>query len=376
MTQTKTKANDPVEKAFLEQDETRLTSQVEVQTTNGYKEDKDRPDQTYWSLVKRQYKKNKVAVVALYVVVFLIITAIFADFLANNKPIYCSYKGTTYFPVIKEYLVGLGLSKWDTEFLNVDWKTLEFESSVWPPVKFYFSDVDLFNSMTGPSTQTGHLLGTDGIGRDVLSGLIHGSRISLSVGFIAAGIAIFIGVLLGSIAGFYGGKVDIIIMRFIEIMKLFPAFFLIITIVALYGSSIFYVMLAIGLTSWTVNATLTRGEVLKVRNMDYVSAATSVGLTNARIIFRHVLPNALAPVLVAGAFEIAGAILVEASLSFLGFGVKATTVTWGSLLNEARGATTAWWLAIFPGFMIFISIVTYNLVGEGLRDALDPRLRD
>jgi peptide/nickel transport system permease protein len=159
-------------------------------------------------------------------------------------------------------------------------------------------------------------------------------------------------------------------------MKLFPAFFLIITIVALYGSSIWFVMLAIGLTSWTVNATLTRGEVLKVRNMDYISAATSVGLTNMRIIFRHVLPNALAPVLVAGAFEIAGAILTEAGLSFLGFGVKATTVTWGSLLNEARGATTAWWLAIFPGFMIFISIVTYNLVGEGLRDALDPRLRD
>lgn len=376
MNETKTKANDPVEKAFLEQDETKLTSQVEVQTTNGYKEDKDRPDQTYWSLVKKQYKKNKIAVIALYVVVFLILIAIFADFLANNKPIYCSFKGTTYFPIIKEYLVDLGISKWDTELLNVDWKGLELESAVWPPVKFYFSDVDLYNSMTGPSTETGHLLGTDGIGRDVLSGLVHGSRISLSVGFIAAGIAIFIGVLLGSIAGFYGGKVDIIIMRFIEIMKLFPAFFLIITIVALYGSSIFYVMLAIGLTSWTVNATLTRGEVLKVRNMDYVSAATSVGLTNARIIFRHVLPNALAPVLVAGAFEIAGAILIEASLSFLGFGVKATTVTWGSLLNEARGATTAWWLAIFPGFMIFISIVTYNLVGEGLRDALDPRLRD
>ncbi|MCI0450089.1 MAG: hypothetical protein L0Y79_09975, partial [Chlorobi bacterium] len=241
MSETKTKANDPVEKTFLEQDETKLTSQVEVQTTNGYKEDKDRPDQTYWSLVKKQYKKNKIAVIALYVVVFLILVAIFADFLSNNKPIYCSYKGTTYFPIIKEYLVDLGISKWDTELLNVDWKGLELESAVWPPVKFYFSDVDLYNSMTGPSTETGHLLGTDGIGRDVLSGLVHGSRISLSVGFIAAGIAIFIGVLLGSIAGFYGGKVDIIIMRFIEIMKLFPAFFLIITIVALYGSSIFYV---------------------------------------------------------------------------------------------------------------------------------------
>ena len=343
---------------------------------NGAPVDTSRPDQTYWSLVKKQYKKNKLAIVALYLVIFLVLLALLADVLANNKPIVCTYKGTIYAPVFKQFLVDLGISKWTPELLNADWKTLEYDFSIWPPVKFYFSDVDLFNNMTGPSVENGHYLGTDGIGRDVLSGLIHGSRISLSVGFVAAGIAMFIGLILGSIAGFYGGKVDIIIMRFVEIMKLFPSFFLIITIVALYGSSIWYVMLAIGLTAWTVNATLTRGEVLKVRNMDYISAATSLGLTNSRIIFRHVLPNAIAPVLIAGAFEIAGAILTEAGLSFLGFGVKATTVTWGSLLNEARGATSAWWLAIFPGFMIFLTVVAYNLVGEGLRDALDPRLRD
>lgn len=332
--------------------------------------------QSYWSLVKHQYKKNKVAVVAIYVVIFLALMAIFADFLANNMPIYAKYNGTVYFPVIKEYLVGLGLSRWDTDLLNVDWKTIDLESSVWPPVKFYPSDVDLMNNLIGPSAETGHFLGTDAIGRDVLSGLIHGSRISLSVGFVAAGIAVLIGVLLGALAGFYGGNVDIAIMRFIEIMTLFPVFFLVITIVALYGSSIWFIMIAIGITGWTGNAKLTRGEVLKARNMDYVSAATALGLKNMRIILRHVLPNALAPVLVAGAFEIAGAILTEAALSFLGFGVKATTVTWGSVLSEARGATSSWWLAVFPGFMIFITIVAYNLVGEGLRDALDPRLRD
>lgn len=357
-----------------------LLADIAVSATSGgitgEKVESDRPDQTYWSLVKKQYKKNKLGIIALYVVYFLVLVALLADFLANNKPIVCKYKGTYYAPVLKQYAVDLGVSKWETELLNVDWKTLEYDFEIWPPIKFYFSDVDLFNNMALPSISSGHFLGTDGIGRDVLAGLVHGSRISLSVGFIAAGISLFIGVILGSIAGFYGGKVDIIIMRFVEIMQLFPAFFLIITIVALYGSSIWYVMLAIGLTSWTINAKFTRGEVLKVRNMDYVSAATSLGLSNTRIIFRHVLPNALAPVLVAGAFEIAGAILVEAGLSFLGFGVKATTVTWGSLLNEARGATSAWWLAIFPGFMIFITIVAYNLVGEGLRDALDPRLRD
>jgi peptide/nickel transport system permease protein len=332
--------------------------------------------QSYWSLVKHQYRKNKMAVVAFYVVIILIAVALLADFLANNKPIYAKYKGEIYFPIVKEYLVKIGLSKWETEFLNVDWKTLPLESSVWPPVKFYYSDVDLFNNLAGPSVENGHYLGTDQIGRDVLSGLIHGSRISLSVGFVAAGISVLIGIILGAIAGFYGGNIDIIIMRFIEIMTLFPSFFLIITIVALYGSSIWFIMIAIGLTTWTGNARLTRGEVLKTRNMDYIAAATSLGLKNRRIIFRHVLPNSLAPVLVSGAFEIAGAILVEAGLSFLGFGVAATTVTWGSVLSEARGATSSWWLAIFPGFMIFLTIVAYNLVGEGLRDALDPRLRD
>jgi peptide/nickel transport system permease protein len=332
--------------------------------------------QSYWSLVKHQYKKNKTAVAAVYVVAFLVFMAAFADFLANNIPILAKHNGTIYFPVIKQYLVSLGLSKWDADLLNVDWKTLDLESAVWPPVRYYPSDVDLFNNLTGPSTETGHFLGTDAIGRDVLSGLIHGSRISLSVGFVAAGIAVLIGVLLGAIAGFYGGNVDLLIMRFIEIMTLFPVFFLVITIVALYGSSIWFIMIAIGITTWTGNAKLTRGEVLKVRNMDYISAATALGLKNRRIILRHVLPNALAPVLVAGAFEIAGAILTEAALSFLGFGVKATTVTWGSVLSEARGATSSWWLAVFPGFMIFITIVAYNLVGEGLRDALDPRLRD
>jgi peptide/nickel transport system permease protein len=337
---------------------------------------KRRVDQTYWSLVKHQYRKNKLAVAAMYVVAFLVLMALTADFIANDKPLYCSYKGNSYFPVFKEYAVALGIAKWESEFLNIDWKTLEFETAVWPPIRYSPTGVDLFNNSAPPSTSTGHYLGTDAIGRDVLAGLIHGSRVSLSVGFIAAGIAILIGVIMGSFAGYYGGKVDLSIMRFVEIMQLFPSFFLIITIVALYGSSIWYIMLAIGLTSWTGDTKLVRGEILKVRNMDYVQAAVSLGLSNVRIIFRHVLPNAIAPVLVSASFQIAGAILTEAGLSFLGFGVAATKVTWGSVLSEARGATSSWWLAVFPGFMIFLTVVAYNLVGEGLRDALDPRLRD
>ncbi|MBP9096256.1 MAG: ABC transporter permease [Ignavibacteria bacterium] len=336
--------------------------------------------ESYWSFVKHQFKKNKPAVVSLYLVILFVFVAVFADFLAYQKPIYTSYNGETYFPIFKDYAVSMGISKWNPpELINIDWKKLEDQGklgwTLWPLVTAYGpNEIDLSNTLAKPSGS--HYLGTDPIGRDLLSGLIHGSRISLSVGFVAAGIAVLIGVLLGSLAGFYGGTTDILIMRFVEIMTNMPTFFLIIVIVAIYGSSIWYVMAAIGLTGWTTDAKLIRGEILKVRNMEYVVAANSVGLPNMRILFRHILPNAIAPVLVSGAFAVASAILIEASLSFLGFGVKATTVTWGSLINLAREASNAWWLAIFPGLMIFISVVAYNLIGEGLRDALDPRLRD
>lgn len=336
--------------------------------------------ESYWSFVKHQFKKNKPAVISLYLVILFVFVAVFADFLAYQKPIYTSYNGQTYFPIFKDYAVSMGISKWDPpELINIDWKKLEDQGklgwTLWPFVTAYGpNEIDLSNTLAKPSGS--HYLGTDPIGRDLLSGLIHGSRISLSVGFVAAGIAVLIGVLLGSLAGFYGGTTDILIMRFVEIMTNMPTFFLIIVIVAIYGSSIWYVMAAIGLTGWTTDAKLIRGEILKVRNMEYVVAANSVGLPNMRILFRHILPNAIAPVLVSGAFAVASAILIEASLSFLGFGVKATTVTWGSLINLAREASNAWWLAIFPGLMIFISVVAYNLIGEGLRDALDPRLRD
>lgn len=361
---------DTLEKEIITPETNGLTkAQIESQKQVG---------SSYSSLVKHQFKKNKLAVISLYIVGILVFVAVFADFLASSKPLYAVYKGETYFPVLKDYLNNIGISKWDPELINVNWKILDnegqLESVLWSPVPYSSNEVDLANSLSPPEGD--HYLGTDGIGRDLLAGLIHGSRVSLSVGFIAAGIALLIGIFLGSMAGYFGGKVDLIIMRFVEIMVTFPTFFLIITIVAIYGSSIVYIMMAIGLTSWTNDAKLIRGEVLKVRNMEYITAANSIGLPHRQIIFRHVIPNAIAPVLVSGAFAIASAILVEASLSFLGFGVSATTVTWGSLLNEARGASSAWWLAIFPGFMIFIAVVTYNLIGEGLRDALDPRLRD
>jgi peptide/nickel transport system permease protein len=335
--------------------------------------------QSYWSLVRHQFKKNRIAVFAVYTVYFLFAIAIFADFLANDLPIYATYKGTAYFPVCKQYLADLGISRWSPDLVMADWKDLQtsgaITSVVWPPIRYSESDEDLANTLSAPSSA--HLLGTDGIGRDVLSGMIHGSRIALSIGFVSMFFALLIGVLLGALAGFYGGWVDILISRLIEAILTLPLFFLIITIVAMVQQgSIWLIMVIIGLTGWTGVARFTRSEFLRVRNLDFVSAATALGFKDARIVFRHVLPNSLAPVLVTAAFGIAGAILTEAALSFLGFGVPPTVVTWGSLLNDARNDIHAWWLAVFPGFAIFLAVVSYNLVGDGLRDALDPRLRD
>jgi peptide/nickel transport system permease protein len=336
-------------------------------------------NQSYWSLVRHQFKKNKISLFALYVVYFLFAVAIFADFLADDKPIVANYDGTLYFPIVKDYMVGLGLGRWSQDLVTADWKELDAQgklsTTIWPPIKWRFSNQDLVNNTAPPGGD--HLLGTDAIGRDVLSGLIHGSRIALTIGFLSMSIALTIGILLGALAGYFGGWIDITLSRIIEVVITFPVFFLIITVVAMFQTgSIWMVMILIGLTGWPSIARLVRGEFLRTRNMEYTAAAMAVGFSTKRIIFRHVLPNSLAPVLVSAAFGVAGAILTEAGLSFLGFGVPPTIVTWGSVLSDARGNISAWWLAVFPGLMIFISVLCYNLVGDGLRDALDPRLRD
>lgn len=220
-----------------------------------------------------------------------------------------------------------------------------------------------------------HVLGTDESGRDVLVRLIHGARVSLSVGFVSVFLATVIGLVMGSLAGYYGGRVDMLISRFLEIMMCFPSFFLILAVIAVLDRrSIVNIMLVIGLTSWTGVARLIRGEMLRHRKMDYVSASIALGASDTRTIFRHILPNAMAPVLVSISFGITGAILTEAGLSFIGFGVTPPTPTWGQLLSETRESPLAnWWLAVFPGIVLFISVLAYNMVGEAVRDALDPR---
>lgn len=222
-----------------------------------------------------------------------------------------------------------------------------------------------------------HLLGTDSNGRDVLSRLIIGSRVSLSVGFVAVAIYITIGVVLGALAGYFRGATDIVLSRVTEIVTCFPSFFLIITVMSMIvRPSIVYIMIVIGLTRWTETFRLVRGEFLRLGGLDFVTAARALGLSAPRVVFRHVLPNALGPVFVTAAFGIAGAILTESALSYLGFGVPQPQASWGSVLNEAKGQEKdLWWITVFPGLLIFLAITAYNLLGEGLRDALDPRLR-
>src|SRR3989338_6074830 len=279
--------------------------------------------QSYWSLVWQQYKRSKLALVALGFVVVLFLLALLAPWLSSYSP-------DTY---------------------NLD-KILE-----------------------APSIQ--HWFGTDDLGRDVLSRMIYGSRVSLSVGFVAVSIYVAIGIFLGALAGYYGGWIDIVISRAIEVMLCFPTFFLILAVLAFVGPSIYNIMIVIGVTQWTGIARLVRGEFFRFREREFVLSARQMGASNLRIIFKNILPNALAPVLVSASFGVAGAILTESALSFLGFGVPPQVPSWGSILSQAQSyMDVAWWLTLAPGFAIFVTITAYNLVGEGLRDAIDPRLKN
>lgn len=418
---------------------------------------------TFWQNAMKRFRRNPLARFSLGILWFLIFTAVFADFLAYNKPVYAVYKGKTYFPIFNDYLEMVGLYQWDADLIHADWKELELESSLWPPVRYLPGELDQRNQQSASPFgnqrvshwKNWHYLGTDQNGRDVLAGLIHGTRISLTVGLVSMGIASLIGIILGAVAGYFGDNrvtisraqlimmlpaifigyfyafivrgdalhrglssglfmgffqfsvsiliflgilwlfsriarlfefvpllarksylwVDILISRFIEIVISMPSLLLIITIAGIVEKgSIYLVMVVIGLTSWTGIARFTRGEMLRTRTQEYIQAARALGYSEWRIIFRHALPNSLAPVFVSIAFGMAAAILIESSLSFLSVGVPPDMVTWGSLLREARSDISAWWLAIFPGMAIFITVSIFNLLGEALRDALDPRI--
>lgn len=333
----------------------------------------ERVPQSYKRLVWNQFKKKKINFAGLAVIAGLFFIALFASFLASDKPIFASFKGETY--ILPNLFEPVALRFYDNTSMreamgDQDW-------AVFPPIPFGPLQNDLGARLKPPTGD--HWLGTDSTGRDVAARLIHGTRISLSVGIVAVGIYVLIGIVLGALAGFYGGWVDALISRVTEVVLVFPIFFLILTIMGMVDvKTIFPVMAVIGFTSWTNVCRLIRGEILRIRELDYIQASRALGGGDGRIIGRHIIPNAISPVLVAATFGVAGAILIESSLAFLGFGTPPPAPSWGELLKQAYDYTVspgAWWLTIFPGAAIFLTVTAYNLVGEGLRDAMDPRLK-
>ena len=381
--------------------------------------------QDYLSIVIRQFKKSKLGVIGLCLVLFMFLVAILAPFLAESKPIIMKYEGKLSSPLLNnltiiDWLLLLTLPtvligwityyilKWTkkydrgrtikltfliisiplliaifltfskkypldkTNYKDIVTSFKDDDYVVFPLIPYSPLETDLMSADEKSTAK--HILGTDGTGRDIMSRMIHGSRVSLSVGFVAVGISLTIGIILGALAGYYGGWVDNLIQRLIEIVICFPTFFLILTITAFLPQNIFNIMIAIGIVGWTGVARLVRGEFLKLRSQDFVTAARAIGTPASRIIFRHILPNGLAPVFVSATFGVAGAILVESSLSFLGFGVPVPTPSWGQILSDGR-TNYEMFVTLYPGIAIFLTVTSYNLVGEALRDALDPRLK-
>ncbi len=408
--------------------------------------------QTPFALLRRRFGRKRRAVWSLRVLYVLIFIAVFADFIANEKPVYCKIDGETYFPVLRQYAVDLGLAQWDARFFQKEWSEHEYEASVFPLIPYSAKTIDSknsgykspFASQRIESNRYRHWLGTDKVGHDIAAGMVAGTRVALLVGVIAMSIATVIGVLLGALAGYFGDQgfrmthtrlwvnlaalffawfygfqarglalqedgglleglgiaigilllanglvfltkkipvkifrkkitlpLDLLVMRTIEVFNSIPGLLLLLAFVAvLQKSSVFYVMAIIGFIRWTGIARFLRAELLRVRNLSYIEAAKAMGFSHARILFRHALPNAITPVLITIAFGIASAILLESALSFLGFGIAAEGVTWGQLLSEARRYPGAWWLAVFPGGAIFVTVTIFNLLGEGLSEAM------
>ncbi|MGA0038514.1 MAG: ABC transporter permease [Pirellulales bacterium] len=345
----------------------------------------------FWSEAWKRFRGRKLSMAALGFVLFLVVVATFAPAIAGTKPVVCRYKGTIYFPCLGYFdrtLEPVIFSKdrfRGTYPANLAEKDPE-SWAIWPLV---FQDpyrAVRENEWPGlpanPARDQGkpnerNLFGTDQYGVDVFAKMVHGTTVALLVGFVSMGLAGTIGITVGATAGYFGGWVDMIASRLIEVVMCIPTLVLILALVAIVEQpSIWKTMAIIGLTGWTGIARLSRAEFLRLRSSEFVMAARASGAGPVRIMLKHILPNALAPVLVPITFGIASSILIETSLSFLGFGPPPPSVSWGSLLNDARSNLQMWWLVVFPGAAIFLTVLSYNLVGEGLQEATDPRLRE
>lgn len=372
----------------------------------------------YWAETWSQFRKRKLAMVSLVFVIFLALVAIFSPAIAGTKPIVCKYKGNIYFPCM-----GYFNRTWENSVFHRDKfrklypKNLKEKDpdswAIWPlvyqdpyrpvradewpgmpgnpadekgkPYVYYLwlrawdgvFGTDHVQETFGEDPPPRNLFGTHRKGIDVFAQMVHGTRIALLVGFVATGIAATIGIILGATAGYLGGWMDVVISRLIEVVLCIPGLVLILALIAvLEKPTIWHMMAVLGFVRWTGIARLTRAEFMKLKEMEYVAAARSLGVSEARIMFRHILPNSLAPVLVPIVFGIASAILIEAGLSLLGFGAPPPNPSWGNILTSGRQNYEIWWAIVFPGLAIFSTVLAYNLIGEGLQEATDPRLRE
>ena len=317
-----------------------------------------------WSITWGRFRRSRLASAALIYVGIVTVIAVLAPLLANRRPLIVRGPEGISFPAVQDLWV------YD---VDVERPTDPRAHAVlYPPIRFSPNAIDVWQRLAPPNER--HRLGTDEVGRDVLARMIHGARISLTVGFLATAISLIVGSILGALAGYYGGVADWIVSRLIEIVLCFPFLFLLLAVVAFFRPSMASILIALGLTSWTTEARFIRGEFLRIREMEFAHAARASGARDFRIIFRHLLPNALAPVLVSASFGVAYAILTESAMSFLGFGVPMPTASWGSILFVAeQHIDYAWWLALFPGVAIFLTVAAFNVIGDRFRDALDPR---
>ena len=408
------------------------------------------------ALLWQRFKRDRLAHWSLRVLYVLIFIAVFGDFLANEKPLFCKLDGQIQFPVLHQIGVDIGLLNQTAEFIQMDWKKTKYDAAIFPPIPYSPTTTDIRNGFLKPFSKDDkttwrncHWLGTDQLGHDLIAGLISGTRVAMLVGLISMSIAAFIGILLGAMAGFFGDDrfkisraglilnliglffawfyafktrgfiiseagrqggmgmelfksffiftiimllanglvffikkwpflkkqialpIDILVMRAIEVINSIPGLLLLLALVAvLPESSILYVMVIIGLIRWPGIARYLRAELLRIRNLGYIESGRALGYSEWRILFKHALPNALTPILIIIAFGMASAVLLESALSFLGIGVGEDGITWGRLLSEARNYNSAWWLAVFPGMAIFITVTIFNLIGEGLTKAI------
>jgi len=335
-----------------------------------------------------RFRRRKLALFATVFIVFMGLVALFAPAIVGTKPIVCSYKGRLQFPCLGYYS-----PSWEAVFTNENFqkrypgKLKEKDPQSWAIWPLFFNDPERRvdenewpdrpeNPQSGGPTGM-NFFGTDSKGVDVFAQMVHGTRTALLVGFVSMGIASLIGLTMGSLAGYFGGWIDTLISRIIEVVMCIPTLILILALMAIVESpTIWHMMVVIGMTGWTGIARLTRAEFLKLKRMDYVAAAQVIGVPQVQIMSRYLLRNSLAPVLVPITFGIAAAILIESSLSYLGFGTPPPTPSWGRVLKLGQTNYENWWLIFFPGFAIFITVLAYNLIGEGIQEATDPRLRE